>query len=222
MRLSILVLVFFANNTLAAIPKIELFTESMAQKVKVSGNYFKGISYRNAINRRELYLRSNQDLSGYYCVTVNSIDGVYYGELIYQLENAPTENGFVRLPYPTSHIERLKKFKPDQVSVLARSSQTSDCHDDIGEVLVASWSNQIVDESAYIYLRSNARSDVIYIPSVENYTYKTKCKKMKGVYSVSYDRVCEVPLVHIGSTMEIKRKKLSKIPTYKLDVSWNE
>lgn len=219
MRAIIIVLTFFTGIVFASGPEIQFFNESMSKKVKVSGSYFKGISYKDTVIRRELFLQSSQALSGIYCVTINSIDGVYHAQLIYKLENEPSKNGFVSLPFPTSHFESLKKFKPDQIAVRAVSSTDSNCSDGMSVEFITSWSTKSKDENIYIYLRSNARSDVVYIPSVDDYIYKVKCKKLKGVYSVSYDRVCQIPLSKMRSTLEIKRKKLSTIPNYKLNVA---
>ncbi|WP_157490694.1 hypothetical protein [Enterovibrio coralii] len=221
MRIIAIVLILFSFQLKSEEATIYHFLEFMDQKVKVSGNYFKGIQDSSQFNERNIYLFSEKPISSNVCVNINSADGVYKAELIYKLYNQPSENGLVALPFPTAHFDKLRKFSSSQLAIRAKSVSTTDCNE-TGIEYIASWSNLNKGENVHIYLRSNARSDVIHIPTIKEHDFKVKCIKLKGNYNIAYDKICTVPKNKLKNSLEIKRKKLSSIPNYQTKINWKQ
>lgn len=183
--------------------------ESYSQNVKVVGEFLVGVQLKNKDNKRLLHVLFPKDTSGFLCIALSSIDGKYKATLSHQIETPVS--GTTKINFKSNYPGILSDYSNQEIAISSSIRPSCDSHA-ISKRLVSSWSDDTSDE-LILLIRSNARKDVAYIPAKNNYVVKSKCKKIRKSYNVSYDKYCSIKGLDLSkiSQIEVVRKNLQPI-----------
>jgi len=204
-------LALISCSLLASPQKANLFNESMNEKVKVSGRFHAGLQVNNTESSNKLFVFMPKEKAKQLCVDITSIDGVYKAEIVYHLQRIPA--GYVELEFPSMYKTQLKQYKPMELAIKATIGDT--CKDLGLRNVLASWGKHTDARTLLLLIRSDARRDVAYIPSIKHATQKVKCRKLETSYNVAYDKYCLFKDIDPRkvTSIEVERKNLRKIPS---------
>lgn len=211
----ILLTLFQSQAVFANLIKVQNINESYSETVKVSGSFFLGIQFFQKSKLDKLNILFPDNSKGMLCINLASIDGRYKASIRHELDTPVS--GLNQLDFPSKYQSVLNNYKPNELAV--RASIGKSCSNDNARILIASWSNVIDNSYVVLLIRSDARKDVVYVPSISK---GFKCKKFKNEYKVTYDKYCELKGVDITEveSIKVKRKNLQNIPDELIELGY--
>ena len=195
----------------------DALNESYSKNVEVSGEYLVGVQLQANDDIKSLHVIFPKNSKGNLCVELSSIDGKYKAKIKHQI--AKPISGPTKVNFESDYQNILKKYSAQEIAISA--SLRDSCDDNvISKRLISSWGANVTDELVLL-IRSSARKDVAYIPNKQEYTIKSKCKKFRKSYNVSYDKYCVMKGVDLGNIEEIEivRKNLQPIESEKIKIN---
>lgn len=206
-KIAILAFSIFSYISYAETISVKSINESYSKAVKVSGSFYLGLQFSQKTTIDKLNVLFPNNSIGTLCVDISSIDGQYKASIEHELTQAVSKLN--QLEFPTQYQTELRGYKPNELTV--KVTLGKNCSEPNRKSLIASWSGDIKDEYPILLIRSDARKDVVYVPSR---TKGFKCKKFRNEYKVTYDKYCELKGIDISEveSIKVKRKNLQKIP----------
>ncbi|GAA4325707.1 hypothetical protein GCM10023115_40030 [Pontixanthobacter gangjinensis] len=128
---------------------------------------------------RQFYVNLPSKLSGKLCVEVSSRDGRYSAKAQYD----QTKTSWAQFPFPTKFHTELKKYKGDEVVLLASVGGCD--RSEKRKYLVSSWHKVTQSDSIAFYINSNLPCGII----CEDINLKKVCNETPSP-SVAYSKKC--------------------------------
>ncbi len=191
--------------------------ESYSKNVEVSGEYLVGIQLVTNDDLKSLHVIFPKDSKGNLCIELSTIDGKYKAKIKHQITNPIS--GVTKVNFKSHYQDILKNYSGLEIAISASLRDSCDSNI-ISKRLISSWGANVNDELVLL-IRSSARKDVAYIPNKQKYVIKSKCKKFRKSYNVSYDKYCVLKGVDLGSLKEIEvvRKNLQPIESEQIKIN---
>jgi len=207
----------FISSSLLATPILSVFNESLSERVKVSGRFHAGLQINTTIPSDKLYVLMPENSDKKLCVDIASVDGIYRANIIYQLNSE--QKGYIELPFDSKYKSQLLQYRPLELAVKATIGTS--CESMGNRNILTSWGKDSDATSLVLLIRSDARSDVAYIPDIKNPSHKVKCQKIETRYNVAYDKYCLFEGLELQSvnSIEVERKNLRLIPHETFEVN---
>ena len=191
--------------------------ESYSNNIKVSGEYLHGIQLASNDNKKSLHIRFPKNSTGNLCVDISSIDGKYKAKIEHQIIDP--KSGLQKVTFKPRYQKIIEDYDSREIAISASLRDSCD-NNVISKRLISSWSANVSDELVLL-IRSSARKDVAYIPNKQKHILKSKCKKFRKSYNVSYDKYCVFKGVDLENIKEIEivRKNLQPIESEQIKIN---
>jgi hypothetical protein len=122
------------------------------------------------------------------CVSLDSRDGFYHADLVYQVSGLPP--GWYRLKLPTAYARDLRRYAAAELAVLAYSGRG--CKGKVDFVLPISWGAQpVTSNQLTIFLNSGGDDVDVRIFNAHDDKYYA-CARIDTADTVAYDTSCSV------------------------------
>lgn len=201
---------FYSDGVLADINVDEdMVVESYTSTVKVSGVYLMGAQYPGKPNFDSLYVKIPKSNESVLCVKLSSVDGNYKALLTYSLNG--DEIGWEKINFSSKFEGEIAKLKYNEVAVL--SSIGSGCMAGSSKIIMSSWASDPSKVTPIFLVRSDARRDDVYSPSIDQEKFSTRCEEIDSQKKVTYDKSCELKGFNFSelNKFEFKRKHFRPI-----------
>lgn len=196
------------------------FSEHYSSDVEVSGNVLVGILIESSQANSRFFVKSSSD-TNLFCLRVSSIDGTYFSEneyLLEEVEHKVNAQGLVEVEYPTQFKSILTGFADEELSLLASEGS---CGDRAKAYLMAT-KDLVEDDDKLLFLISSGRSQVFMRLKSDASNFMPRCKRIETGKRTTYDTICETDLSlfkqNTYSAEIIRRKNGRKLEDIEFDL----
>ncbi|MDG5491195.1 hypothetical protein [Psychroserpens sp. SPM9] len=149
--------------------------------------------------------------SDFLCLSIVSLDGRYSAKLNYDIsKEAP---GLIKLHFPTKHKSKLRKYSPEEITVLA--SIGSNCNTSSNSFVLTTWDKDVSEDFFIVYINTRNQASIIAFENNEIEFEKDFSKIESDNYlKVAYNQSCKIPMKYIDSKIKLfirERKRSFKI-----------
>ncbi len=136
--------------------------------------------------------------TGRLCVTIESIDGRYYGELEYELQALP--QGHRILWFPTAFEARLREYRARELAVLSYFAPT--CDDPIDLILPVAWGDEeLPGGETTLFINSQDMDTQLYLPDADRYIDCDSSPSSRP--QLAYDSECSITVAGRRKTNDL-------------------
>jgi len=173
--------------------------ENYSENIQVTGDFLVGIQTGTDQERKSIHVFLPDKPKGILCITLSSIDGKYKARIEKTInESLPNP---VPIPYESKYKEIIDKYPNNEIAVLSTLGTSCD-NDANAKQLISAW--DATSRNLLLLIRSSARKDIAYITSQNLSAVKSKCRKFRKSYNVTYDKYCLFENINIGDIKEIE------------------
>ena len=166
------------------------FTEEFMtpERVRVSGGFVKGLAFTttaNAMKREQLSVAIPAVSHGQLCAYLESIDGRYRAQIVYNLSGVSA--GVHNLKLPTQYKQELSRYGVQELAALVFPADSCEYADARQTYLPVRWSTDREPTSLAIFVSGRQIDSRIYDPTSDTYY---RCMPIDGEANVAYTKVC--------------------------------